>query len=191
MIKQTLRMLVPCFAVGVFWCGFSNAWLAILAYHVQIVFWLRHPQDNLRWPSRKHLFLLALPAALMGPFVYHLLPYITHADLPTWLASHHLSRRSLLLMIPYFGLIHPVLEDLHWSELRASTPVAHVLFAGYHLLVLYSLLSPPWLLVAFVLLAVASVAWQRLQVKSGGLAVPVMSHILADVGLVAAVWLRT
>ncbi len=189
--KRYLTMLAPYFAVGIFWCGFSNAWLAILAYHVQILAWTRPPRARMRTPLRKRLLLLALPTALTGPLAYYLLPYITHTDLPAWLAGHHLSRLSLLAMLPYFGLVHPFLEQLHWAPLRAETPLAHFMFAGYHMLVLHSLLSPPWLPAAFIVLVAASFAWQRLRVQSGGLAIPVASHILADAGLVAAVWLRT
>ena len=35
-MKLVLKMLAPYLAVGIFWCGLSNAWLAILAYHAQI-----------------------------------------------------------------------------------------------------------------------------------------------------------
>jgi hypothetical protein len=37
----TLKLLAPCFAVLVFWCWLGNAWLAILAYHAQILLWSR------------------------------------------------------------------------------------------------------------------------------------------------------
>ena len=57
---------------------------------------------------------------------------------------------------PYFGLVHPVLERVHWSPLRERTPFAHPIFAGYHLLVLSSLLSVSWLLISFALLTTAS-----------------------------------
>jgi hypothetical protein len=40
-MKLTAKLLAPYFAVGVFWCVFSNAWLAMLAYHAQILFWSR------------------------------------------------------------------------------------------------------------------------------------------------------
>ena len=94
------------------------------------------------------------------------------------------------MMVPYFGLVHPVLEQIHWTPLRDETPLAHPLFAGYHMLVLFSLLTVPLLVLVFIVLATTSVAWQFLAKRSGSLAAPIVSHILADFGIVIAAWLR-
>jgi len=68
-MKTVLKLLAPYFAVGVFWCGLSSAWLAILAYHVQIVLWSRESLFDMRALVRKRLVLLALPAAAAGPLL--------------------------------------------------------------------------------------------------------------------------
>ena len=191
-MRLVLKILAPYLAVGVFWCGLSNAWLAILAYHAQILFWRRSDWCGLalRTPQRPGTILVALPCLLTGPLLYWLLPVMTQTDLPTWLHSHHMSRSSLLVMIPYFGLVHPLLEQVHWRGLRDETAWAHPAFAGYHLLVLSSLLPLPWLLLCFVVLVAASVAWQRAAKATGSLAAPVLSHVLADLGAVLAAWAR-
>jgi membrane protease YdiL (CAAX protease family) len=94
-------------------------------------------------------------------------------------------------MVPYFGLIHPVLEQIHWAPLRQSTPASHVFFAGYHVVVLYSLLTIPWLVLCFVVLATASLLWRGMTKRCGVLAAPLLSHILADLGIIIAAWLKT
>ena len=190
-MKRTLRLLAPYCAVGVFWCVLGNAWLAILAYHAQILFWGLRSFSDVRRPSRKRIMFLALPTLVAGPLVYFLLPYMTHADLSSWLVDHRLSRLSLVAMIPYFGLLHPLLEQIHWGPLRESTPVAHPMFAGYHILVLYSLLTVPWLIVCFVVLTTASFIWQQMETQGNSLVLPVASHVLADLGVIVAAWLRT
>lgn len=190
-MKQTLKMLAPYFAVGIFWHAFSNAWLAILAYHIQILLWSHHEFANMHRPGSKRIMLLALPAVAAGPLLYFLLPYITHADLSEWLANHHLSGLSFMVMIPYFGIVHPLLEQLHWGQLRENTPVAHFMFAGYHMLVLHSLLTIPWLMLCVAVLAAASFAWQQMTRRCYGLTVPVVSHVLADLGVIIAAWMRT
>ena len=189
-MKRTLKLLAPYLAVGIFWCVFANAWLTLLAYHAQILFWSRRSLFDLRRMTRPRLVFLALPAAIVGPLLYFLLPYITRVDLASWLANHHLSRLSLLVMIPYFGLMHPLLEQLYWAPLRESTPIAHVAFAGYHMLVLYSILALPWLLLCFGVLIAASFLWQQMAKRSNSLAFPVVSHMLADVGIVLVAWFR-
>ena len=189
--KRTLRLLAPYLAVGVFWCGFSSAWLAILAYHAQVLLWSHGRLRGMRWGAGRRVLLLALPTAIVGPLVHHLLPLMTDADLSAWLAGHGLSRLSLAAMIPYFGLMHPFLEQLHWAPLREETPLAHPLFAGYHVLVLHSLLAVPWLVVCFAVLTAASAMWHRMAGRTGGLAGPVVSHALADLGIAIAAWLST
>ena len=188
--KQMLKLLAPYFAVGICWCILSNGWLTILAYHAQILFWSRNSVSNMRWPDSRQIMLIALPAAAVGPALYFLLPYITHADLSAWLSTHHLSRLSLTVMIPYFGVIHPILEQLHWTQLRENSPASHPIFAGYHILVLYSLLAIPWLILCFVVLTATSVLWRQLAKRTNGLAVPAAAHVLADLGIIIAAWLK-
>ena len=188
--KQTLKLLAPYLAVGFFWCVFSNAWLAIFAYHVQILCWYRQTPSNMARPSRNRFMLLTLPAVATGPLVYFLLPFITQTDLGSWLQKHHLSGLAFIAMIPYFGLLHPLLEQIHWAQLREYAPISHLMFAGYHMLVLHSLLTFPWLCVCFVILASASFIWQQIAKRSNSLAVPIASHVLADLGIITAAWLK-
>lgn len=189
--KRTLRHLAPYLAVLVFWCMLSNAWLAILAYHAQVLFWARGRIPKTLWQGKRRLILLALPTVLAGPVLYFLLPYITQVDLAMWLEDHHLSRVSFLLMIPYFGILHPILEQIHWAPLREETPVSHVLFAGYHMLVLHSLLTIPWLLLCFVVLTSASIIWKQMVQRSNSLLTPIASHVLADLGVILAALAQT
>lgn len=190
-MNVALRLLAPYIAVSVFWCGLSDAWLTILAYHAQILFWQRGARPTRSRQQIGRLVVWALPVTLAGPLLFWLLPHITHTDLPTWLADYRLTGRSLILMIPYFGLVHPLLEQLHWRELRERGAVAHLCFAGYHLLVLYTLLTPPWLAVCFTVLVAASIAWRFLATRPGGPTAVVVSYALADFGVVVAAWLRS
>jgi hypothetical protein len=181
-----LKLLAPCFAVIVFWVVLRNAWLAILAYHAQVLLWLalsRAGRPGLRASS---VVWLALPAALAGPAVYLLLPYIATVPVSTWLAQHHLTGVGLWLMVPYFGLVHPPLEQLHWAPLRTRTPLAHVLFAAYHVIVLYSLLPLAYLAAVFAVLTASSLMWMQVGRRAHSLAAPIASHVLADSGIVLA-----
>jgi hypothetical protein len=189
-MRRALRLLAPYVAVGIFWCGLHNGWLAILAYHAQILFWGREWKPAPGKPGRSRLVFLALPTLAAGPLLYVLLPHMTHTDLTTWLAVHGLSRRSLMLMVPYFGLLHPVLEQIHWAPLRGHTWLAHPLFAGYHMLVLHSLITSPWLVVCFAVLTAASVLWHRMVQSTGCPLIPIISQLLADLGIVLVAWLH-
>jgi membrane protease YdiL (CAAX protease family) len=191
MMKKYLRALAPYIAVVTFWCAWRSAWLAILAYHAQILLWNWAALRKLRLPKARKDVFLALPTVLAGPVLFVLLPLVAKTDLSGWLDTYHLSGPALLLMIPYFGLIHPVLEQIHWGPLRETAVWSHPVFAGYHMIVLSSLLALPWLIICFGVLVGASFVWRLIYHKTRGLTVVVASHILADLGVVVATWART
>lgn len=185
----TLKLAAPYIAVAVFWLLLHNAWLAILAYHAQILWWSRGRFPRLARPRSTPLAAFVLVSALAGPILYFLLPFVPHVDLSSWLARNGLSGAALVAMVFYYGLVHPFLEQSHWAPLRERTQFAHLAFAGYHVLVLCSLLTSPWLAACFVLLTGASWMWQRMARDSGGLLLPVASHLAADLGIVVVVWI--
>jgi len=187
--ELALKMAAPYLAVGVFWCLMHDAWLAILAYHLQILWWSRGSLGPFARPVRTPMTLLVVPSALAGPVLYFVLPYLTRVDLSAWLAEYRLTGGALLAMVFYYGLVHPVLEQVHWAPLRERTPLAHVAFAGYHVLVLYSLLAVPWVAACFAVLVLASWTWQRMTRESGSLLPAIASHMAADLGMVVVAWL--
>ena len=115
---------------------------------------------------------------------------MSHIELSRWLAEDRLSGTGILVMVFYFGLVYPVLEQVHWAPLRESTPLAHIAFAGYHMLVLHSLLTIPWLAACFAVLAAASLLWRRMARGSGSLVPSIASHVAADLGVMIAAWSR-
>lgn len=185
-----LRLLAPYLAVCLFWVGWSQAWLAILTYHVQILLWYRfgrwiraRPREN-RWAC--YLLFVCIMA---GPMVYYLLPQLAVVPIRHWLQQYRLDGVSLILMIPYFGLLHPILEQLHWDRLRSEKGWAHPLFAGYHVIVLYQLLPASWLLLIFVGLCALSWLWKTAGNTQRARMYCMFSHIAADLGIMIAVYL--
>ena len=185
-MRLALQLLAPYLSVVLFWCIWPNAWLAILSYHLQILLWRNPALLRLRMPTGSTGFVFAAMSALAGPTLYFLLPHMQRTELASWLASYKLSGISLMLMVPYFGLVHPVLEQSHWHGLRERTRWAHPAFAGYHMIVLSTLLTAPWLLACFLVLVTASLAWTRSGRVTGSLVPSVVSHVLADLGIVLA-----
>jgi len=58
-------------------------------------------------------------------------------------------------------------------------------FAGYHILVLAWFIKLPWLIIAFIVLTAAAYIWRYTASKLEGLVVPLLSHIAADVSIIA------
>ena len=187
--KFLLKLLAPYFSVIIFWIFLHSAWLALLGYHLQIIFWSKKSPFANPWPKQKRDIAISIAMVAAGPFIYFVLPLIAKVDLSAWLAQYKLTDWLWLAMIPYFGLVHPFLEQAHWGPLREKTQAAHFFFAGYHAIVLYSLLPIFWLFASFIVLAVASFVWQQIAKNSKSYSAPVASHILADFGVVVAAWL--
>jgi hypothetical protein len=193
-MKRLLPVLAPYIAVLIFWCVFRNAWLTILVYHLQILLWSRTRLGLLRQGWNTRLFLAtALPCVVAGPLTYLLIPFITnHGTVTEWLSGFGLTGAALAWMVPYFGLVHPLLEEVHWSELRSGGWPVHLAFAGYHALVLALLLQPVWVALCLVVLFCASNTWSWVQSESkSGLLVCCVGHVLADLGIILAAVVRT
>jgi hypothetical protein len=195
---EWLRLLAPYLAVLLGMVVLHNAWLAVLLYHALILVtakghWrltrLRQGWHAVGWLG------IALSAAA-GPLIYFMWPWIGGEGIALggWLESYGLSRRAFLILLPYFSLAHPVLEELHWSALRRDGEfppwLAHIAFAGYHLVVLGTLVSPVWLPIVFVTLSMSSCLWAWIDGHHGGASIPLASHAAADIAIIlAAGWL--
>ncbi len=174
-----------------------SAWSALLLYHLQIVIWAlwvpREPAALRRGWSMSWFARLGLPCALCAPLLCLSQGEALRADvrLAEWLGRHGLSGASLAVFVCYYGVLHPLFEQFHWDILRRTArprALAHVAFASYHVLVLALLLRPVWVGVSIGMLLVASWAWGRARERLGGLAVPALAHMVADVAIIGATY---
>lgn len=187
-------MLAPFAAVLVFLVVARSAWATLVAYHLQIILWSRGEiRRTIRgWDARLAL-AACIPSMLAGPATWALFPSVMLSPAGERLASFGLSGASLLAFAPYYGIVHPVLEQAHWSRLRAGSGgwAAHAAFASYHVIVLSMLMKTPWVAACAAILVCASVSWAWMERRTGGLLVPCAAHVLADSGMILAAVLRT
>ncbi len=186
-------MLAPWLAVSVFWICLHSAWATILAYHVLMLLFSRKRMREVTGGWNPRAFMaLAVPCLAAGPLTFVLLPSMTRISTASWLSAYGLEGNALLLMIPYYGILHPVLEQAHWGALRRHARfglAACALFAGYHGLVLSTLMKPLWVAVCVTVLFCTALAWRRVERLTGGLLVPVLTHVIADAGMILAAFL--
>jgi len=198
--------LWPSVAVLLGLYGLHSAWAAVLLYHFGIVAFalvLRRrrssdptdetiPLSELGRRTLRWMLPVTIMCALSGVAFYLLWDWIVQpgVSLSSWLGERGMSGWSWWLFVPYFGLLHPVLEELHWSRLVAGLPsqvgLFDALFAGYHLLVLASLVRWPWLLLIFVILVCSSVFWRQMYRSRETRFVPLLTHGAADLSIVIA-----
>lgn len=172
---------------------FDQGLVAVGIYHAGIVwiwsacrFPVRRVFQGMRWPAFSGLGFLCL---LTGPLLWFLWPVMARpgVELPALLTQWKLTGGTAWMFAVYSVTLHPVLEESFWRGMLPDHLLSDALFAGFHLLVLAPFIHAVWLPLAFVVLLTASAIWRYFARKTGGLAVPILTHALADLGVVLAV----
>jgi membrane protease YdiL (CAAX protease family) len=200
-VKVLLRStapFVPYAAVlcGVYWLG--SAWVAILLYHAGAIAVLSLSRERRQPPARRSsplLYATILIFAAGGAILYAIWPMVaSEAEVSARLAEFGLSRASWIWFAVYFCAVNPIVEELLWRGfLGPDCTCLHrndVLFGGYHGLVAAAFVGPIWILPVVVACAFAGWLWRMLRLQSGGLMVPWLTHVAADVSIAAAVYFR-
>ena len=198
---KLISALVPYVAVLFGLYVLKNAWIAIGLYHFGItVFLIAGDRNSLLkrictgWNS-----IMAAVGVVMSvmifPIIFFFWGYMQSESMPlnSALTNFGLHGTSWFFFMIYFSTVQPFLEELYW---RGYLECGHkyfswtdFAFAGYHILVLAWFIKLPWLLTAFILLTAAAFIWRYTAYKLEGLAVPLLSHIAADVSIIAVTYI--
>ncbi len=104
----------------------------------------------------------------------------------------HLPKGPFMIFALYACLVNPLLEESFWrgcfSNQSRKPNYVDLLFAGYHALILAAVLKPAFVVAAFVALAGASWLFRNMYRLTGGLLIPLLAHLIADIAIFAAVW---
>ena len=191
---------IPYLSILLGLCLFSSIWLTMGLYHLGVLaVMLLCPTP----PGRAAIFrgwrtgpglALTVVCALSGVSIYLAFPWAdaTATGLADALAGLGVSGAGFWLLAGWYVAVTPWIEELFWRGRLASDrrglDASDLLFAGYHVLVLVKFLAWPWTALAFASLVGAAWAWRWARRTTGGLAIPVATHAVADVSTMAAVW---
>lgn len=180
---------------------FHSGWIAILGYHFAIcVFlsiaggWQLIRRLVSGWDTKLGL-VISIVCLLAGPLVYWLWPYmhLAQQDLRSGLVAVGLAGGSWLGFVIYYCLVNPWLEELFWRGFlpsKARYPaLSDFLYAGYHVFVLILFVKWIWVITAFVVLTIVGRLWRWTADKYGGLALPMLTHLLADVSVIGTAYI--
>jgi membrane protease YdiL (CAAX protease family) len=197
---KLISVLVPYVAVLVGLYVLKNAWIAIGLYHSGIaVFLIAGNRNNLlKKVSAGWNSLMVTAGVLMTAIIIFIIPFLwkymqlENMPLNSVLTNFGLHGTSWFFFMIYFSTVQPFLEELYW---RGYLECGHkyfswtdLAFAGYHILVLAWFIKLPWLVIAFIVLTVAAYIWRYLASKLEGLIVPLLSHIVADISIIAVTY---
>jgi hypothetical protein len=187
--------LLPYAAVGLGLYALGSAWTALALYAGGMILVLARRRVDagtlLRgWRAREGL-LFAGFGVFGGVLLTSLWGYLAlDARVPAGLVAVGLQGIGVPLFLVAFSVGIPPLEELFWRADPGAGELSDLLFAGYHALVLQFFLPGIWVGVAVAALVAAAALWRLLARRLGGLAVPWVSHTVADLALAAVVLLR-
>lgn len=199
-IFQTLGVVSPYLAVllGVFLL--KNGFLAVLVYHLVLLLCIVKI-DGVK-PFRLLLKgwnsvlgpLMCLGGVVPGVVILYLWPIARqeHADLAQLFALLNLDDRWFTAFAVYACLVNPFLEESFWRGCfnnRSWLPAPiDALFSGYHALVVIPVLSAPFVVLLFLAMLVVGWLLRTLRRLTGGLLIPLLTHLIADIAILYAVW---
>ncbi len=210
MFLRILPALIPYAAVLIGMYALSSVWLTMGLYHLGVLaFMLLRPNGPGRcallrgWRNGPGL-LLGLACVLSGVSIYLAFPLAAAigagpadasaaSGLAGALAGFGAGGAGFWLLFVWYVALTPWIEELFWRGRLGSTrrglDASDILFAGYHVLVLLKFLQWPWVVLAFASLAAAAWAWRWAMRATGGLAIPVATHAVADISTMIAVYM--
>ena len=115
-------------------------------------------------------------------------------DLPAQVASLGLDRSNWIPFIAYFALINPFIEEYFWRGFLGNNTtnsyISDFLYAGFHGLILVNKVQMGSIFFGLATLVIAGWLWRQMARKDGGLLAPVLGHMVADLGILTAVYLK-
>lgn len=142
------------------------------------------------------LFFLSI---VMAGYYFH--PYVFDPSnlahvLATWNFSGNLTGWLMLVLI----LVNPILEEIYWrgyvfTKLNGNMKTTHVVwitalfYSLYHFLSVIPLFNWPYNMLVMIPVFLAGMIWGYMRSTSNSVAGSIVSHILADAGIMAVyVW---
>ena len=190
---------VPTLAMVIGLHRWGSVWAAMALYHGLVLLYLALNRGGPSWRLLQRgwrpgpgIALIVL-GALAGLAIHllHGTAELKGISLGRRLADLQVPPDRWWLFCAYYLAVTPWLEEWFWrghlASLSRLPDRSDVMFSAYHVLVLVKFLELRWVGAAFLVLAAAAWLWRQVRRRTGGLLVPLLSHLAADLSVVAAV----
>lgn len=212
MIKQILLLIMP---TGLIYIGLSviqNILITFILFYgwllfipLFITFWKKPNRPSLRlFFNSKNLLVgiisgLICLVAIYGFVVFFRSSIIDLVQLRQQLAKWDFSGAKVILLILVLIWINPILEEFYWREFMygrifpkvgnmLAIMITSVFYALYHFIVVMEIFSFPFNILVVIPVFLAGVMWGIFRIKLNSLAAPIISHSLADIGIMLVYW---
>lgn len=185
-------------AVGLGLLVFHSAWGTLLGFHAAILgsLLIAKPDiplkilvtsNNFKW-----IFLSVLLCGTSGIALYFLWDAFGFADdFSAQVASLGLDASNWPVFIAYFALVNPFVEEYFWRGwLGSKTKSLHTsdfVYAGFHALIMAGRVRTGSIIFGVGVLVFVGWFWRQGAREDGGLLVPVLGHMAADLTILITV----
>ena len=101
--------------------------------------------------------------------------------------------KVILLVLVLIG-INPILEEFYWREFMygrlfqkvgnmLAIMITSIFYTLYHLIIVMEIFSFPFNVLAVIPVFLAGVMWGIFRIRLGSITAPIISHCLADIGI--------
>ncbi len=202
MNKKWFAPIPPYLAV---WAGLfllKNAWLALICFHLAVLFSLLVLRSDVpveilfKSKYKKWAIASVILCGLSGINLYFFWNMFGVANtLLLQLKSLGLNSSSWLPFIIYFSLVNPLVEEYFWrgflGDATNTLYIGDFIFAGYHALILWGRIPLLSILFALVFLVTAGWLWRQIRREDEGLLAPVLGHMTADFTILVCILVKT
>lgn len=172
----------------------------MLTYHMGIILFstisgkLSRLKLVLKGWSSKYFMGFFLACGVNGYLIYLMWGMVEKPgfELGSQLSNLGIHGGNIILFMVYYSFFTPWLEEHFWRDIMASNSklpdLSDLLFAGYHLLVVSIFIKPLYLPMIFISLFGIAWFWRWCNRKLSGLLIPSLTHLIADVSTILAVY---
>lgn len=197
---KTAGTISPYLAVilGVFFL--KSGWFAVLLYHSTLLVCVIgiNGFNTLRLIKSGYNRclgpLIGLCGLVPGVVILFIWPFAKQqtVDLKQLMNMLSLSNNSFAVFALYCCLVNPILEELFWRGCFKHDSwhpgLSDALFAGYHAVILMPVINSMFAVLSFLALMFVGWSFRNIYRLTGGLAIPLLAHLIADIAILYSVW---
>jgi len=212
MIKQIILLFAPTILVFIGLSLLQNILITFFLFYgwllfipIITVFWKKTNMYQIRLLiSRKSIIVgivsgLICLVSIYGFVVIFQSIVLDIPQLQQLLKKWDFGGTKVILLVLVLALINPILEELYWREFTygrisqksgdvLAVMITAIFYSMYHLIVVMEIFSFPFNVIAVIPVFLAGIMWGIFRIRLGSITAPIISHCLADIGIMLVYW---
>ncbi|QFF99773.1 CPBP family intramembrane metalloprotease [Psychrobacillus glaciei] len=214
MLKQIILLIGPTIMIFIGLSLVHNVLITFFLFYgwllfipLIIVYWNKENRNSnrIQIPLSKKSLLVGAVSGLICLITIYSFVFIFQSfvlDIPQLqqlLEEWDFSGKKVILLVLVLALINPILEEFYWREFMYSRllpkignvtaiMITSIFYSLYHLIVVMETFSFPFNALAVVPVFLAGIMWAIFRYKLKSITAPIISHCLADIGIMLVYW---